>query len=149
MHSGKIFYLLDLYQAQLYHFSESWDLQAPSDEEAMNRLIGIAQARLALLAPNLRIAKLTIKGNPLQRPLWRGTAGTFALPWDELLLRRNGLQTGRTLSGVSREFYSSRMGLSVAGRGALDHLNSRQCSDNFSTPLSWCSQRLPPEATER
>ena len=132
MHKGTIDYLFDLFNEEHFLFQESWELNAPSPEEALKRLQRIAQARLALLASNVRIARVTMPGQAgpcSQRVSHKGLAGPFAYPWGDVLLRRDGRATQRGLRGVPKEIYSFGAGLSGTGVAALRNLNNtlREC----------------------
>jgi len=128
MHRGTITVLFDIFSGQHYYFQESWELLAPTADEAMKRLLKIAQGRTNLLARNTRVVKLALTGATLQHPMPRGTAGEFAHPQDKLLLRRDGIPMQRSLCGIAREYFSSR-GTSAIGTAALDALNQilREC----------------------
>jgi hypothetical protein len=91
MHEGIMDFLFDSGQ----HFQESWEMQVSSPEDAMKRLNRIAQARLGLLASSVRIVRLRVKGQPMQRKSWKGIAGSFAWPRHVLLC---GTMDGRPRS---------------------------------------------------
>jgi hypothetical protein len=94
--------------------TESWEINAPSSEEALRRLNRIAQARLALLVSTVRIVKLKVNGQPQQDVRWKGTGGAFAWPREAVILRHEWRQTGKRLRGIPNEIFSAHEQLTPA-----------------------------------
>jgi hypothetical protein len=124
MHEGIMDFLFDSGQ----HFQESWEMHASSPEDAMKRLNRIAQARLGLLASSVRIVRLRVKGQPMQRKFWKGIAGSFAWPRHVLLLRDDGWATKKRLRGVPKEIFDKDQ-ITPRGRNALANYSNilREC----------------------
>jgi len=105
MHTGIIFFLFDSGESA----QESWSFNAASSDEALKRLNKVAQARLALLASSVRIVRLKVCGQPLQKVHWTGRGGGWAHPRDSLLFRNEGRETKRCLRGVPKEIFNDKL----------------------------------------
>jgi hypothetical protein len=115
MHAGTMIFLFDSRES----CQESWEINVPSSEEALRRLNRIAQARLALLASNVRIVKLKVNGQPQQDVRLKGTGGAFSHPREAVTLRYQWRQTGKRLRGVPNDIFSPHHRLTPVGSRAF------------------------------
>lgn len=123
MHKGTIEFLFDLFQGEYYFFTESWDMNAHTPDDAMRRLEDLARVRAGLLAKNVRIYRLKVPKAKTKDVDMRGFGGAFACPWDRILTRRNLQESRHQLRGVPTEIFTNRGGVSSAGKVALAQFN--------------------------
>lgn len=86
-------------------FGESYDFTCAEASEAMRRLKKVVQARALLLATNVRVVRVAVKGIKADRIRVRGPANTWGHPRYALSLRNDGQRYFRRLRGCPDVLY--------------------------------------------